>query len=93
VDARLDAPVRLSFAFSCGCIQGKSEPVPAVDANSLPGEVVACPRHQEYAVVTRVSVYLADTSAAALERLLRGGGVEDSTAAQVAAEQASNQGG
>lgn len=87
---RLQGPVRLSAAFSCGCTQGKGEPIRALDADTLPGGVVICERCQEYAVVLRVSVYLADTSAASIEALLlREGGVDDPlTAAQVAAEQA-----
>lgn len=89
MNPRLEAPVRLSYALSCGCTQPKSELVRAIDANTLPGEVIVCPRHEEYAVVTRVSVYLADTSAESLESLLRYGGVDDPlTATQVAAEQA-----
>lgn len=88
MNARLTVPVRLSHALSCGCTHGKGGPVPAVDANTLPGSVVICDRCQEYAVVTRVSVYLDDTSASSLERLLREGGIDDPlTAAQVAAEQ------
>lgn len=89
MNARLAVPVRLSYALSCGCVHGKGGPVPAVDANTLPGSVVICDRCQEYTVVTRVSVYLADPGAETLEALLREGGVDDPvTAAQVAAEQA-----
>lgn len=85
---RLQGLVRLSAAFSCGCTQGKSEPIRALDADTLPGGVVICERCQEYAVVTRVSVYLADVGAKTLERLLREeGDVDPGTAAQIAAEQ------
>lgn len=88
MSAWLEAPVRLSFALSCGCRRGKTEPIPAIDANTLPGRVVICDSCQEFAVVTRVSVYLADASAKTLEALLREGGIDDPlTAAQIAAEQ------
>lgn len=88
MSAQLQAWVRVSSALSCGCRQPKSAPIKAIDANTLPGGVVLCDRHQEYAVALRVSVYLDNVDASGLEPLFRDADIDPLTAAQIAAEQA-----
>ena len=84
--AKFQALVRISCRYSCGCTQSKGELVPNIDANLMPGSVVICEAHQEYAVVTRVSSYL-EVNKDVFKRLLEANGIDPDTAEYVAVDQ------
>lgn len=88
-DAQFDERnlVRLSFGFSCGCSQPAGEPVPLAEANTHGvARAHICDRHEEYAVVTRVTVRLVGDEDTLL-RVLLAADVDPLTAENVAAEQ------
>jgi 3-mercaptopyruvate sulfurtransferase SseA len=68
--------VTVSFGFTCGCTQRPSAPVRAIEAYSLPGAVIICERHQEYAVCNRVTTRLVHDPEV-LRRLLAEAGVDE----------------
>jgi hypothetical protein len=80
------APVRISSTLSCGHSFRPSEPVPAIEAATLPGTVVICEEHDEYAVVTRVTTRL-DATPEVLESLLLAADVDPMSARYVAEDQ------
>jgi hypothetical protein len=84
---QLQEQCRISYGLSCGCNVAKSNPVKHLEANLIPGGVVICDRHDEYAVVIRVSAYLDDIRGATV-RLLQANDVDRTTAECIAAEQA-----
>jgi hypothetical protein len=80
------APVRVSSTLSCGHSYRPSEPIPAIEAASLPGTVVICDEHDEFAVVTRVTTRLVATPPV-LEALLLAADVDPASARYVAVDQ------
>lgn len=84
-----DLNVRVSLRLSCGCTRSPSAPFPQGDAGGV-GQAVICDSHQEFAVVTRHTRYLADTSERALSDLLMDIVDDDRDVADsIASEQAS----
>jgi hypothetical protein len=79
--------VQVSGRLSCGCRFRKSKPMPATEANSVPGTVTICDRHDEFAVVTRVSTYLVGGQDALVRRFEDAGVLEGHFAEAVASEQ------
>lgn len=84
---RFDLPVRVSGRLSCGCRFRPSKPLPMIEAQSTPGTVVICDKHDEFAVVVRVSTALANPREAIEFLLVDGGWLERDFAALVASEQ------
>lgn len=80
-------PVRVSYTLSCGHRGGPGEIVEASEANWMPGSVVICDAHDEFAVVTRVTIRLVATREV-LFRLLVAHGIDEVTAEALAEDQA-----
>lgn len=78
----------VSLAYSCGCTEPASEPIPVHEINPLAvGTPIICDRHQEYAVTVRSTIRLVP-DVATLKRLLVAGDVEPDVADYVARDQA-----
>lgn len=84
---RFDLPVRVSGKLSCGCRFRPSKPMPMKEAQSEPGTVVICDKHDEFAIVVRVSTTLVNPREAIEFLLVEGDYLERDFAALVAHEQ------
>lgn len=79
--------VRVSLGLSCGChVAPAADDVPSWEATG-PGFVVICHRHDEYALVTRVTHRLVVDRDTAAAWLAASGAMDEDTAAGIVAEQ------
>lgn len=69
--------VQLSFGYSCGCTDSSGEPIPLGEANTAGvARAIICDRHDEYAVIIRVTTRLV-ADEATLKRVLLAADVGD----------------
>lgn len=79
--------VTVAFGFSCGCTQAPSEPVPLKEANVYGiARAHICDRHNEFAVVTRVTTRLV-ADADTIYRVLVAADIQPHDAEYVAGDQ------